>query len=141
MENFRATFIRKNQSIPGAKYGIKTRLHKPTLKVGMMPNLRLIAVKGKASGDCVHEKFLLLRRLICLHFKQHNCLTLFLQFSTINCSSSKHLYNTIKLLNAYQRDNKRILIHWDCEASNTEMLDTALDFREFCECEFNINLK
>lgn len=69
--------------------------------------------------------------------KENKGLTANLHFSYFNSSSSKCLYDILKMLNAMERQGRSVTINWYYTEQDNDMKEVGQDFSDILNLKFN----
>ncbi|MFY0600083.1 MAG: SiaC family regulatory phosphoprotein [Cyclobacteriaceae bacterium] len=109
------------------------------LSLKYMSKKNLVFVKGRSTRIDVSPAYYRLIRQMKIHFMNSDQLTCYFQYTVINASTTKLLFNFFRELEKLMKSGKKIVIHWVVKNNDDDLLYIGNEFKNFFNLDFQVN--
>lgn len=109
-----------------------------TPEVLINTNNHILIVKGRSSPENSVAFYDQVKRGIKNYFQNEQHLEVHFMFEYFNTSSSKSIFEIIKLLKRYTTIRKSITFHWVFESYDDDMMETGEDYADLLDVDMNM---
>ncbi len=107
------------------------------LNVWEVEELNLVMIKGwSIGGEVLHEKYGIMLDRVDKHFEEGSRLSVYIRYELFDAITVSYLFKLFKKLNHYHRKEKKILVNWIVQETDSEVFDSGNDFKQLCEFPF-----
>lgn len=112
---------------------------KNRLTVKYMNSLNLLMVKGRSNVLEVKPVYFKLIQSVKQHFKVSDKLTCYFNYSMINATTIKLLFNLFNVLKKAHQSKKKITVYWIVDEGDEVVIDVGYDFWGFYDFRFVVS--
>ena len=98
----------------------------------------ILLMKGRSSPENSVMFFDKVKRGISNYFQNEQHLDVHFMFEYFNTSSSKSIFEIIKMLKKYMSIGKSVTFNWVYESYDEDMLETGEDYADLLEVDMNM---
>lgn len=98
----------------------------------------ILLMKGRSSPENSVMFFDQVKRGISNYFQNEQHLDVHFMFEYFNTSSSKSIFEIIKMLKKYMSIGKSVTFNWVYESYDEDMLETGEDYADLLEVDMNM---
>ena len=106
--------------------------------VTLDPKRKKLIIKGRSAPVASIEFYEQVSTAIEDYLSTNELLSVYIALEYFNTSSGKCLYNLLKELKKYQKDDKKVIVNWLYEEEDDDMKETGEDYMEILDFEFNM---
>ena len=110
------------------------------LSINFLENQSLLIIKGWSLRPELRVSYQVILEEIRNHLASNEGLTINFEYKLFYASTTRFLFETIKVLNRANTEGKRVSINWIAEKYSTEMYEMGMDLQGLCEFDFHVSL-
>ena len=120
-------------------YASSLTQNEETLLLQFTPENNMLKAEGESSGDNIFSTYSILANKVTNHLKTSDSIDCYFNYTSINGSSVKLLFNLFRKLETATSSGKNVTVHWVIENEDDHIYEVGQDLKDLTDLDFRIS--